>query len=188
MTHQYYYLGIDQSLNATGLWLITLEGGLVDRATVDPEHRKGVERLAFVKNRAQSFLAHGEVKFVAFEGYSYNSVGRVFELGEVGGVLKLLMFEQGINFVVVPPASLKKFAVGNASAEKTAMIEAAKQAGADVADDNQADAFFLAMIARHVHSGEHPTGRARLEVIHQLRQPEAKKPGRRIRRLVKNIL
>jgi crossover junction endodeoxyribonuclease RuvC len=181
------YLGIDQSLNATGLCRLHAQGQVEHGETVDPGKRREAARLAYVKSRVAPLLGPA-VLFVAFEGYSYNSVGRVFELGEVGGVLRLLVFEHEVAYVVVPPVSLKKFATGNVSAEKEDMVAAAKYAGFVTDDDNQADAFFLAQIARCFHLELAPPNRAQLEVLHSLRSPKLKKPARRIRRLVKNSL
>lgn len=181
------YVGIDQSLNGTGLCLRDANGIVHAAQTVDPGKLRDVERLAYVKDRVTSFLSD-RVKFVAFEGYSYNSVGRVFELGEIGGVLRLLTHEQGVPHVVVPPANLKKFATGNPRAEKEDMVEAAKRAGFDPKDDNQADAFFLSQIARCLHLELAPPNRAQLEVLHSIRSPKTKKPARRIRHLTKNSI
>jgi Holliday junction resolvasome RuvABC endonuclease subunit len=158
------------------------EGVITAVATVDPQGARDGERLMFVKQAVAAMT--NEVSFAALEGYSYDSVGRVFELGEVGGVLKVLLHERNIEYVVVPPALLKKFATGNASASKEDMVDAAKQRGCAAADDNQADAFFLAHVARAYIRGGAPR-RCELEVLHALRNPSAKKSRRRVRRLVK---
>ena len=114
-------------------------------------------------------------------------MGRVFELGEVGGVIKALLAERRVPYVTVPPVLVKKFATGRAFATKEMMVRAAAEHGAVVSDDNQADAFFLARIARAWHVGG-PTARREAEVIRTLRAPPAdKKPRhpRRARQLVK---
>jgi Holliday junction resolvasome RuvABC endonuclease subunit len=176
------FLGIDQSLNATGVCRMGGEGSVTAVATVDPKGARDGERLMFVKRAVASMAS--EVQFAALEGYSYDSVGRVFELGEIGGVIKVLLHESNIEYVVVPPALLKKFATGSATASKEAMIDAAKERGCVVADDNQADAYFLAHVARaYVRGGA--TRRCELEVLHTLRNPSEKKSRRRVRRLVK---
>lgn len=181
------FLGIDQSLNATGLCRLDKDGRVERHQTVDPGRLRDVARLAYVKQSLVPLLSPG-VLFVAMEGYSYNSVGRVFELGEVGGVVRLLVHEHGLSYVVIPPVSLKKFATGNPSAEKEDMVEAAKRAGFDASDDNQADAFFLSQIARCLHLKLTPPNRAQLEVLHCIHSPKPKKPARRIRRLAKNSI
>lgn len=181
------YAGIDQSLNGTGLCLRDADGVVHTAQTIDPGKLRDVQRLAYVKARVMSFLSD-RVKFVAFEGYSYNSVGRVFELGEIGGVLRLLVHEHGLPYVVIPPLVLKKFATGNPAADKEDMVSFARQAGFAARDDNQADAFFLAEIARCHHLELAPPNRAQLEVLHSIRSPKVKKPARRVRRLTKNSI
>lgn len=177
------FLGIDQSLNATGICRLAPNGSVQAMATVNPEGRLDAQRLVFIKRAVASFAA--DVKFAALEGYSYDSVGRVFELGEIGGVIKTLLVELNIGFVVVPPVQLKKFATGTTFASKEAMVEAAKGAKATVGDDNQADAFFLARIARAYDTTFDDLRRCEHEVIHALRNPTSKKAARRVRRLVK---
>jgi Holliday junction resolvasome RuvABC endonuclease subunit len=181
------FLGVDQSLNGTGICLLDATGTPVRLETVRPGKRRDVERLAHVKSRLLHTLK-SSIKFGCFEGYAYHSTGRVFELGEIGGVLKLTVFEHRIPYLVVSPASLKKFATRNSGAKKAAMVKQAVAEGADVADDNQADAFFLAMIARHIHTGITPATRARMDVVHLLLHPPVKKRKPRPRKLVKHPL
>lgn len=181
------FLGIDQSLNGTGLCLLTAEGAVTHLETVRPGSRRGVERLAFVKSRVVRLL-DANIAFVGIEGYAYDSVGRVFELGEIGGVLRLCVHENQCSYVDVAPSSLKKFATGNAAAKKDAMQRAAEAEGVHVADDNQADAYFLALVARHLRMGVSSAPRARMEVIYRLQNPLKKAPVRRIRIFDKNEL
>lgn len=177
------FLGVDQSLNATGICRLAQDGSIQAMATINPEGRLDAQRLVFIKRTVASFAT--DIKFAALEGYSYDSVGRVFELGEIGGVIKTLLVELGIGFVVVPPIQLKKFATGTTYASKEAMVEAAKEAKAAVGDDNQADAFFLARIARAYDTTSDDLRRCEHEVIHSLRNPSPKKAARRVRRLIK---
>ena len=181
------FLGIDQSLNGTGLCVLTDVGRLVVSATVTPDELRDGERLVFVKTAVASVLAG--VTFAALEGYSYGSVGRVFELGEMGGVIKVLLIEHKIPFVVVPPVLLKKFATGTTYATKDAMLSAALNRGHDFGDaDDQADAFFLARVAL-AYTSNAPTHRCEMDVLRTLRNPpKDKKTKRRARRLIKNAI
>ncbi len=154
-------------------------------ATVDPDGVRDGERLVLVKQAVAAMSA--DVEFAALEGYSYDSVGRVFELGEIGGVIKVLLLERGIKYVVVPPVILKKFATGTATASKEAMLSACTERGARPADDNQADAFFLAHVARACVR-DVATSRREMDVVRYLKNPTPKKPRRRVRRLVKAAL
>lgn len=182
------YLGIDASLTGTGLCLTTSIGTVVRLTTIDTDGLRGASRLKEIKRVADLFIPDDTV-FAAIEGYAYHEVGRVFELGEVGGVLRLLVHERNIPYVEVPPASLKKFATGSSGASKAHMIDAAKEAGAIPVDDNQADAFFLARVAAAAHAdGRGLKHRREVEVVHNLLHPKPKRSRKRPRRLVPNAL
>lgn len=182
------YLGVDPSLNGTGLCSITDDGSVVHLATVDPGEARSEARLDIVERAVKSFLDQGGA-VVAIEAYAYHAVGdQVFQLGEVGGVVRLLAFRSGIPYFVVNPMLLKKFATGSSSAEKDDMIAAAKALGARPGDDNQADAFFLARVALVSARPTATKFRRELEVVHRLRNPPPKKNPRRVRRLVPNAL
>lgn len=180
------FLGIDQSLTGTGLCVLSDGGALVASAQVSTDDLRDGERLVFIK-RAVAALLPG-VEFATLEGYSYNSTGHVFELGEIGGVMKTLLVESGISYISVPPILVKKFATGSTHADKDKMLEAALAQGHNFGeDDNQADAFFLARIAL-AYAKNAAKHRCEMEVIHTLRNPKDKKPRRRVRRLIKNAI
>jgi len=177
------FLGIDQSLKASGLCRIDETGAVDAISTVDTGDARDGERLVLIK-RAVAAMASG-VEFAAMEGYAYDSTNRPFALGEIGGVIKVLLVESGIPYVAVPPVLVKKFATGSTTASKEDMMTACTARGVEYSDDNQADAFFLACIAR---AYARDTGRYRceMEVLRALRKSQGeKKPRRRARRLVK---
>lgn len=179
------FLGVDQSLRAPGVCSLAADGTVEALFTIDPGKRRGAARLAYIEEQVAEVLTPA-TRFVCLEGYAYDSVSRHFALGEVGGVLQLLAYKLRVPALAVAPAALKKFATGKSTASKEAMCEAATAAGVNVGDeDDQADAFFLASIARYIGLGERPRKRAQLEVLHQLQHPAPKKV-RRIRRFVKN--
>lgn len=69
-------------------------------------------------------------------------------LGMVHGVVRVALMEAGIPFVLVPPASLKKYIAGKGNAKKDDMrMETFKRFGRDIKDDNQCDAFGLRAMA-----------------------------------------
>lgn len=183
------YLGIDQSLTATGLSLVSDNGYILHLETVDPGKLRGAARLSFIKEQLLRFmgLAKDKITGAAYEGYAYDAVGRVFQLGEVGGVVQLTLHEQSIKAVSVAPVALKKFATGSPKADKDAMIAAAGRGGTYARDDNQADAFFLARIAYLLGSGRPGKTRAEIEVLHAIKNPKVK-IARRVRKLVKHAV
>lgn len=170
------FIGIDQSLTATGVCLLPTTGAPQVLQTLTMRHQKDGDRLAAIWRALQPLI--GQATHAAMEGYAYNATGRVFELGEVGGLVKTLCTLAGVPYVVVPPLVLKKYATQHGGASKLAMVTAARNAGAEVHDDNQADAFFLASLAR-----DNALGTAKLrhvrEAVHSVQAPRPAQPSKK---------
>lgn len=90
------------------------------------------------------------------EGYVPNGRGdgaggyeTMRKLAEIGGVVRLVLFEHGIRYVdSVKPSQLKKYATGTSKASKLDMIVAANAhgAGIDPGRHDEADAWWLRRI------------------------------------------
>lgn len=183
------FLGVDQSLNATGLCLVTRDGRELQSSTVDPGAFTGGERLVMIKNALVTacVAVDWEIEGAALEGYSMGSVNRPFDLGEVGGIIRLVLAENHVPYVVAAPVLVKMFATGNTGASKEAMIKAAKAAGASPDNDNEADAFFLARVARAYHSKVDML-RQEMDAIRALKEPPSRTTRRRPRKLIANAI
>jgi len=134
-------VGLDLSLTSTG---VALDGGTF---RIRPKN-KGVERLRLIRGELQSFLADMDavecIDLVVIEGYSFGSRGRaVFNIGELGGVVRVMLHEESYDFVEVPPTSLKKFATGKGNAPKDAVLASAIRAGFRGDNNDEADAWWL---------------------------------------------
>jgi Holliday junction resolvasome RuvABC endonuclease subunit len=170
------YLGIDQSLRSSGVAVISGKQDVQFVGTVTPGKLKGAPRLAAVRQALRDVLAaEPDIKYAALEGYAYDvGAGRVFELGEIGAVVKLVLHDAAIPFVVVPPASLKQFVADHGQAKKEQMRQAVlKKWGQDFAQDDICDAFGLAQVARSFHLNKGTT-RSELEVLKKLRDTDKK--------------
>jgi Holliday junction resolvasome RuvABC endonuclease subunit len=175
------FLGVDQSLNASGLCLVDPDGAVVKHGTLAQKVAQGDTRLLRIREAVAAYLPG--VACAAMEGYAYYSTNRAFALGEVGGAVKTVFMERAIKYLIVPPIQVKQFATGHTSADKAEMIAAAAACGVRVTDDNQADAFFLAQIARAYALGT-AKRRCELEVIHSLKKAAAStRPGRRVKKV-----
>ena len=81
----------------------------------------------FKKQMEKLLIDHGLVGrdgLMVIEGYAMMAKGRVFNIGELGGVLKLVAWEYDVDILVVPPTTLKKFCTGKGNANKEAMLKA----------------------------------------------------------------
>ncbi len=131
-------VGLDLSLTATGV-----AGGGGAFVLCPPGRLGGVERLDWYDTTLDRVL-DGMDPLVVLEGYSMGSKGRaVFNIGELGGVVRLLLWRGSIPFAEVAPGSLKKFATGKGNDKKDAVLVAAVRAGYEGDDNNEADAWWL---------------------------------------------
>ena len=76
---------------------------------IKPKRLRGAERLMYIESCLNAFLKKIRTKFnnlyAGIEGYSYGSIGRTFELGELGGIIKVLLKSNNINFESIPPVN-----------------------------------------------------------------------------------
>lgn len=159
-------VGFDLSLTRTGFSRVSFtKNGDLDSCisgVIVPKLGKikflGPARLAFIDEYAEKVLSDcdPESTLIAIEGYSYRSPGnRGAQIGELGGVIRLLFFQLGFEFVVLAPKALKKFAAGNGNADKKMMIASAKKRwGFEAKYDDEVDAFCLCMAALAINSGD----------------------------------
>jgi len=112
---------------------------------------RGLPRIDAIVRNVQ-VLCRG-AGLVVIEGYSFGSKGRaVFDIAELGGCVRFLLYRLGMPFVDVPPSTLKKYATGKGNSPKDAMIAAAiRRFGFAGCDNNEADAYLLWCLARHAY-------------------------------------
>lgn len=171
-----YYVGFDTSLRGCALAVLSEKSTVFAGSLQLGDKPRGGERLAkirtfLVKNLPLSSL----VVSATIEGPSLKSVHREFDLGEVSGIVKQLVYELWhIEARPIPPTRLKLYASGHGHTED--LIHAVKQHwGHDAGtDDDQADAFALAHLARALAT---KPGRRRCEVqvVHDILHPDVKK-------------
>lgn len=142
-------LAIDPSLNSTGV-AFRLANGSVQALCVSPARRRGLDRIKYVRDVIDTLLSDYSPDLVVYEDYAYAFRGRsnaLFSLGELGGVLKLLLWESGVDILLVPPTSLKLFATGSGAAKKPEVGLALRQhLGVSFKSDDQNDAAWLLLL------------------------------------------
>lgn len=113
-------LGLDVSLTSTGL----CHGGKAS-CIVPEKGKKGPERLSIVSRTILDRINSMGIEFVVIEGYSFASRNsQAHSIGELGGCIRMLLWENGVPFSEVPPTSRAKFATGKGNAGKTEVISA----------------------------------------------------------------
>lgn len=172
------FIGLDQSLTSTGIAVLPREGDQpVLLENLPTGKLRGAERLRFIVSRIDEVLREYKPEYAALEGYSYGSTGRVFELGEAGGVVKLTLFDHKTPYLVVPPASLKKFVSFKSEASKEDMAKAVfNRWKLKIDQDDACDAYGLARVARALVM-KNSTVRPELEVLRALTTDKPMKLG-----------
>lgn len=141
-------LGFDPSLTSSGY---AYHGqNKIITGTFKPKKLRGLERLVHIRETLRmqfEVFPDGRPDYMVYEGYAMGigtKGGRSFDLGELGGVLKVFAYEMGVKIVLVPPASLKMFTTGKGNAKKPEMAEAVElKWGYSLTQDDEVDAFAL---------------------------------------------
>jgi Holliday junction resolvasome RuvABC endonuclease subunit len=137
-------LGLDLSMTATG---VCLPDGTTYTIKTNPKH--GDRRLFQIVDEIVSHLgepAHGiNADLAVIEEAPPGLKGPAIKaIHMVHGAVRLRLTELNLPYVEVNPSTLKIYATGNKGADKPSMAVAAfKRAGAEFADDNQCDAWWL---------------------------------------------
>lgn len=110
-------IGLDLSLTSTGI--------AVEEVSALQTKLRGMERLAWLRDRILAAIAVVDDPAVVVEGYSFGSRNsQAHSAGELGGVIRLALWEDNIPYVDVPPTCRAKFATGRGNASKSEVVSA----------------------------------------------------------------
>lgn len=174
-------IGIDPSLTSTGI--CAMRDGIILSSEAVTSKFTGVKRLSDFKEQLIPKVCYVadiediEEKIMVFiEGYSFGSKNNREVLGELGGVIRLMLFEQEIPFIDVAPTALKKYATGKGNADKISVaVSVMEEWGKKFPTSDQTDAFVLAMLGRDLIETTKVYPASRQEVIEGIRNPKVKK-------------
>lgn len=146
--HQ-FFCGIDTSLTGTGLIIINQNYKICEEVLISTKPSKCMEqRIIDIIEKIESVLKDYSIISCFMEGVSPNSKGSaVHNLAGLHMATRIFLYNQKIEFMLIPPTSLKKF-VFKGNAKKELMLkECYKQYGEDFYDNNLCDAYCLARMA-----------------------------------------
>lgn len=140
-------IGLDLSLTSTGYSIL----GKTGRISVSS---KGPERLFDIREDISNILFSNSIEVAFIEGYAFSARNsQSHKIGELGGVIRLLMYEMSIPFIEIPPTSRAKFATGKGNAAKSEVISAVSAKTGIVwtgpGADDECDAWILEEMGRH---------------------------------------
>lgn len=133
-------LALDLSITATGVCLP--DGATV---TIKTKTADGDRRLLHIADTiGSSILRHGCDLIVMEEAPPGLKGPAIKAIHMVHGAVRLRLLGAGVPYAVINPTTLKGYATGSTSADKTAMAMAAfKRTGREFTDSDQCDAFWL---------------------------------------------
>lgn len=164
-------MGMDPSLTSFGVAYRDVGGRLCANRISTPGNKRGSERLDYLETTVAYYLDKYKPEVVAYEDYAYGKGPRnsnnLFGIGELGGVIKLLLYRRGVAILTVPPTSLKLFATGSGRAEKSDVAAFIQETeGVTFATSDQSDAAALLKLGE---MATHTTMRPRLRTHPQRR-------------------
>lgn len=162
-------IGIDPSLVGTAYCLLEFDGTII-KGNIEPKKLRGVERLLYIRGVLDSILHSSQIDLCCLEGYAFCRPNQAHQIGELGGVIRILLHELEIPHIEIAPPSLKKFATGKGSAKKDQVVlNVYKRWGVECNNDNEADAYVLARMGRAILVGEELT-QAQAEALEKPRR------------------
>jgi len=75
--------------------------------------------------------------------------GRVFDIGEWGGLIRLELWRRNIPTIIVPPSTMKKYLCAGKLEKNQILLKVYKTYGVSCATDDEADALVLSDMAKH---------------------------------------
>ena len=171
-------LGIDLSLTGTGLSVVAGDK-LHFSECYKPKVKTGPGRLIEIEHKVSENIVGYNPEIICIEGYSFGSKGRgVFQTGELGGVIRVLLHKMGIKWLEIPPSQVKKFAAGMGNCGKDVILQQVyKRWGMEFKTSHEADAFVLAKIGTILLGHKEKLTQKQEEVIKVLKSPEPSRSG-----------
>lgn len=109
-------MGLDISLTSTGYSVDGVTGIIKVKS-------RNAERLHEISNAVLFICFEYSIDIVVLEGYSFASRNsQAHSIGELGGCIRMKLWENSIPYVEIPPTSRAKFATGRGNAGKTEVI------------------------------------------------------------------
>ena len=152
-------IGIDQSLSNTGVSIVK-RGEKPLYFSIQPNSLRGVERLSYITKELIGIISNyckdnkDTNLVICREDYAYGAKGDVFNLGEIGGCIDLMIYnstdrnsESKVKYYKIPPNSWKLLVLGSGQVKKDTqyLLTVYDKTGEKFNNDNIADSYMIAV-------------------------------------------
>jgi crossover junction endodeoxyribonuclease RuvC len=156
-------VGLDLSLTSTGIVTYAMSSAVECNKVVKTTNKYDY-MTRYNKILAEIEIEIAETEAIFFiEGYALGSFSKstaMSNLMELGGIIKFYLWENGVDFIVVPPTSLKKFVTGKGNSKKEDVkLGIYKRYGREFVTSDEADAFGLMAFGYAYFMGKLLTGK-----------------------------
>jgi crossover junction endodeoxyribonuclease RuvC len=147
------FIGLDLSLDSSGIVIIDNEYKIIYKEILHVK-QIDVERLYFLEENFKKILDNNvDLVLACIESPAYRETGKIFQIGEWTGIVKLNLFKRGLPFLLAAPLQLKKYVSGEGKSKgkETVLLDIYKNFGEEIRQDDIGDAYVLARIAHDYH-------------------------------------
>jgi len=138
-------MGLDLS-TCTGLVVMQEDRKVLAAETVQFKGQTGWERVNSIAARIVEVYAQHKPDLVIIEGYGFGQMASVVTLAEIGSIVRFLFWQDGVDYIDVPPSSLKMF-LGKGNLKKEMVrLECFKQHGFEHKSNDVVDAYVLSLM------------------------------------------
>jgi Holliday junction resolvasome RuvABC endonuclease subunit len=159
-----FLIGLDLSLTSTG---VSING----ETSVISTKARGAERLHIVSSVILDLCFSENVVCAIIEGYSFASRNsQAHSIGEMGGAVRMKLWEKGIPYVEVPPTCRAKFATGKGNAGKSEVVSSiSAKTGiifSGAGGDDECDAWLLEQMGlKHLNKSQYEWSEASISSL-----------------------
>jgi len=143
------FVGIDPSINATGLIVLDSNANIIEQKLFSVKSEKFEEGLLKYEQEIGFIPKIVNLQSVYLEGPAYQATGQVIlQMGALHFMTRLFLFKNRVNYKIIAPGTLKKFVTGTGRSKKDLMLlKVYKKWGVEFDDHNLCDAYGLARMA-----------------------------------------
>jgi len=141
-------LSIDQSISSTA---ICVNGDIKTIKTSSSLHT--FQRIKVIIDKIKEIIDSNKINCVSMEQYAFNmkNTSSLSVLMELGGNLKMLFYENGLEPIIISPKRWKKMILGNSSIDKNLiLLEIYKRFGIECKNDDEADAYAMYLFVGYI--------------------------------------
>jgi len=144
--------GIDPARGATGWAYKNFPKEIIKTGVIVPP-TSGFSKVIYVEKKLRKLLKP-KFSFIALEGYAHNAKYGREKAGELGGVIRRLLFKRELPLIVISPTVLKAWV--RAKSKSQIMLEILDRYQIKISQEDAADAFVLSdIMEKGVYMAEH---------------------------------